>query len=169
LAPDGYYLFVDGKARAFHPGFVGDARAALSTVAPALGVAALISLMFESTKPLGAVAKIVNDTYAKEVIAFFEQFLTPPPVEQVPIDWSKIDWSKIAEGFKPKREDPYVTLGITPLATREEVRKAHREKSASVHPDKVAALAPELQQFAHDLFVRVQAAHDEIKGMRGWE
>jgi hypothetical protein len=160
-APDGYYLFVDGSARAFHPGTVDvDPNAALS----ALGVAALVSLVFESTQPLGAAAKMLNDTHAKGVIAFFEQTLTRPPSPKAPFDWSKL-----VQGVKPKAEDPYATLGVTSSATREEVRKAHKEKSASVHPDKVATLAPELQKFANDLFVRVQAAYAAINVTRGWK
>jgi DnaJ-domain-containing protein 1 len=159
-APDGYYLFADGSARAFHPGTIGiEPGAALST----LGVAALVSLMFESAAPMNAAAQVLNDSYARAVIAFFEEVLARPVVPKVPLDWSKL-----LEKFKPKEEDPYATLGVTPSATREEVHKAHRDKSASVHPDKVATLAPEFQKFAHDLFVRVQAAHVTIKLQRGW-
>jgi hypothetical protein len=159
-APDGYYLFVDGLPRAFHPGTVDvDPDGALAM----LGVAALVSLLFESAQPLGAAAKALNDTHAKGVIAFFEKILARPASREVPLDWTTF-----FAGIKPKTEDPYATLGITPSATRDEVRKAHKEKSASVHPDKVATLAPEFQKFAHDLSVRVNAAYAEINAKRGW-
>jgi DnaJ-domain-containing protein 1 len=152
---------VEGSARAFHSGTVDvDHDAAFAT----LGVAALVSLMFESAAPLGAAAKAFNDTCAKAVIAVFEKTLTRPASPNIPFDWSKL-----FEGVKPKAEDPYATIGVTSSATREEVRKAHRDKSASVHPDKVATLAPELQKFANDLFVRVQDAYAKINLMRGWK
>lgn len=44
--------------------------------------------------------------------------------------------------------DPYVVLGIKRDASPEEIRAAYRREIVSYHPDKVAHLGDEFQEFA---------------------
>lgn len=57
--------------------------------------------------------------------------------------------------------DPFVVLGIEPTATRADINRAFREKIAQYHPDKVASMGKELQDFASELTKRVNAARAE--------
>jgi molecular chaperone DnaJ len=46
---------------------------------------------------------------------------------------------------RPRREpiDPYATLGVTPGASRAEVRRAYRRRALAIHPDIAGAEATE--------------------------
>ena len=56
--------------------------------------------------------------------------------------------------------DPYVILGISEKATRDEIDKAFKKKAKEVHPD-VGGSQQE--------FIKVNAAYEAIKQFRGWK
>ena len=60
--------------------------------------------------------------------------------------------------------DPYVVLGVTRGASRDEIAHAYREQLKRYHPDRVADLGPELQQVAHRKTVELQRAYAELSG-----
>ncbi len=159
-APAGYYLFLDGKARAFHPGLVSSSSNEIKADLLALGVAGLLSLAFQSPIPLAATGGI-SQRHAKAVIAYFEGAMKPPVAPNPPIDWGAF-----LAAAAPKEDDPYKRLGITATATDEEVEQAYKAHAKLTHPDQVAHLAPEIQRFANDQFVAVKAAYDKIRATR---
>ena len=60
-------------------------------------------------------------------------------------------------------KDPYEVLGISPGATREEIKSAYRRLVATYHPDKVAHLGDEFRKLAEERFKEVQEAYRELK------
>jgi hypothetical protein len=70
--------------------------------------------------------------------------------------------SKGEERSGPESDDPYLTLGLKPGATVEEIREAYRVAAAKYHPDKVAHLGKEFQQLAHEKFVAIQRAYERL-------
>jgi DnaJ like chaperone protein len=58
--------------------------------------------------------------------------------------------------------DPYAILGLTPGATREEIKGAYRRLAAQYHPDKVQHLGKEFQKMAEARFREIQQAYDEL-------
>ena len=59
-------------------------------------------------------------------------------------------------------EDPYRVLNIKRGASKEEIRAAYTELAAQYHPDKVQHLGKEFQELAHNKFVVIQKAYDEL-------
>lgn len=56
--------------------------------------------------------------------------------------------------------DPFKILGVDPNATKEEVQKAYRKKAAKAHPDAGGS---------HEQMIKVNAAWETIKKLKGWE
>lgn len=71
-------------------------------------------------------------------------------------------WPGRAPGFDGW--DPYVVLGVTRGASRDEIAQAYREQLKRYHPDRVADLGPELQRVAHRKTVELQRAYAELTG-----
>lgn len=57
---------------------------------------------------------------------------------------------------------PYEILGVSPAASREEIRAAYRRLANQYHPDKVAHLGEEFRQLAETKFKTIQAAYQEL-------
>ena len=53
------------------------------------------------------------------------------------------------------------TLGVSPDASLDEIRRAYKEKIAQYHPDRVATMGPELQEMATRLTQRINVAYNE--------
>ena len=58
--------------------------------------------------------------------------------------------------------DSFQVLGLSKNASHEEVKQRYRELIFKLHPDKSGTSSTNF------LFQMVQAAHDRIKGERGW-
>jgi restriction system protein len=63
---------------------------------------------------------------------------------------------------KPNGFDPYVVLGISRNASKEEIRAAYHREMANYHPDKVAHLGKELQELAGRKAQEINRAYEEI-------
>ena len=74
--------------------------------------------------------------------------------------------SVIAMHYEDK-DSAYAVLEISPDASDEEVKTAYRRMAMKNHPDKVAALGPEVQKTAEEKFRRIQQAYETIKKQRG--
>lgn len=59
-------------------------------------------------------------------------------------------------------EDPYTTLGVSRNATQEEIKKAYHELAAKYHPDKVNHLGDEFKELAHQKFIHIQKAYQQL-------
>jgi hypothetical protein len=57
---------------------------------------------------------------------------------------------------------PFVTLGIDPSATAEDVRQAFLTLTKRYHPAKFARMSGELQRQANEVFLQIRGAHDTI-------
>lgn len=55
--------------------------------------------------------------------------------------------------------DPFKILGVSPNATKEEVKKAYRKKAKEAHPDSGGS---------HEEMTKVNAAWEAIQRFRGW-
>ncbi len=75
--------------------------------------------------------------------------------------------SIIAMFYKEDDTSAYDVLEISPSATDEEVKSAYRRMAMKNHPDKVAALGPEVQKAAEEKFRKIQEAYETIKRQRG--
>lgn len=58
--------------------------------------------------------------------------------------------------------DPYAVLGVSPNASPEEIRAAYRREMVNDHPDKVAHLGKELQEFAKTKAQEINRAYEEL-------
>ncbi len=58
-------------------------------------------------------------------------------------------------------------LNVSPDSPWSEVQKAHKEKMAKSHPDKVAHLGEELQEKAREITVEINKAYNIIKSHKG--
>jgi restriction system protein len=63
----------------------------------------------------------------------------------------------VGDGF-----DPYVVLGVTRSASREEIRIAYHREMADYHPDKVAHLGAELRELANRKAQAINRAYEEL-------
>ena len=66
------------------------------------------------------------------------------------------------EGGQKGEQDPYTVLGIEPGASTEEIKAAYRQLAAQYHPDKVQHLGEDFQKLAHEKFVAIQKAYDQL-------
>lgn len=57
---------------------------------------------------------------------------------------------------------PHELLGVPPSATRSEIDRAHRQKIALCHPDKVEMLDPEIRQLAARKTTQLNVARDQL-------
>jgi len=64
--------------------------------------------------------------------------------------------------------DPYRVLGITPDATDDEIKAAHRSLVLENHPDRLIAkgMPEEFVNVANERLAKINAAHDRIRQMR---
>ena len=76
-----------------------------------------------------------------------------------------------SENKQPKGEATadvwYHVLNVQPSATQTEVKEAYKRQMSQYHPDKVAALGPELQRVANEMSKKINAAYQE--GLRRTE
>lgn len=58
--------------------------------------------------------------------------------------------------------DYWVVLGLSEGATRAQIKKAYHAKMLDYHPDKVANLAAEFQELAHQKTIEIRAAYEGL-------
>ena len=66
----------------------------------------------------------------------------------------------------PQGADPYAVLGLTPLATADEVKRAFRQLASIEHPDRMAHLGPGATALASERFRRLKEAYDALRAPR---
>jgi Restriction endonuclease/DnaJ domain len=64
--------------------------------------------------------------------------------------------------------DPWLELGVRRGASQAEVRAAYKDTIAKYHPDRVAQLAPEIQDFAKKKAQSINRAYDLLRKQNGW-
>ena len=74
--------------------------------------------------------------------------------------------SNQAFGHSNNQKDPYKVLGITEVATDDEVRRAYRRMAMKYHPDRVADMSEELQRNAAEQMKEINSAYEAIKQQR---
>jgi DnaJ-domain-containing protein 1 len=60
--------------------------------------------------------------------------------------------------------DPYIVLGVSRNATREEIRVAYHREMANYHPDKVAHLGKDLKELANRKAQEINKAYTQLLG-----
>jgi hypothetical protein len=63
---------------------------------------------------------------------------------------------------KEELEDLYGILGVSKFSSKEEIKTAYKNKMMLNHPDKLAALDPELQRIASERTVAIKNAYERI-------
>lgn len=53
-------------------------------------------------------------------------------------------------------------LGLREGASREEIKRAFKQRAAKYHPDRVAHLGPELEELTSEKFKEIQDAYDYL-------
>lgn len=76
------------------------------------------------------------------------------------------DYISIKADFIPEGDSKWYIFGLTPKATKEQLKRAYREKCKKCHPDRFANSSPEAYKAAEEAFKAMQAAYDEL--MRGF-
>ena len=61
------------------------------------------------------------------------------------------------------KASPHDVLGVQPDASHEEIRKAYQKRIHQYHPDKIAAMAPELRALAEKRTKEINAAYEQLK------
>jgi DnaJ domain/Protein of unknown function (DUF1232) len=69
---------------------------------------------------------------------------------------------RTADTNRRDHQDPYSVLGVSPGASKEEIKAAYRRQAAKYHPDKVQHLGKEFQKLAEERFKDIQQAHDQL-------
>lgn len=63
-------------------------------------------------------------------------------------------------------DDAYVTLGVEPEASEEDIDRAYRQLMSKYHPDRVAGAAEEIRALAEERARAINAAYDRIRAQR---
>lgn len=63
----------------------------------------------------------------------------------------------------PKEVSPWDILGVSPSASKGEIKKAYLEKVKQYHPDRVSGLGPELQELATAKLKEINRAWEQLK------
>ena len=58
---------------------------------------------------------------------------------------------------------PFVVLGVSPLSSKEEIKKAYREALKLYHPDKYQSLPPRLKDSSTEITKALNDAYSELK------
>jgi DnaJ like chaperone protein len=77
------------------------------------------------------------------------------------------DTESIKAMFYTSIDKHYKILEISPTATNEEIKKAYRKMAMKYHPDKVRELGEDFQKAAHEKFLEVQKAYEQICKEKG--
>ena len=75
---------------------------------------------------------------------------------------TEADWTEVRAALELKVEDHWTVLGLSPGASASEIKKAYRGKMLDYHPDRVANLAPDFQELAHQKTIEIRAAYDAL-------
>lgn len=77
------------------------------------------------------------------------------------------NFNSIKSMFYQEVDAAYGTLGVSPDASDEEIKKAYRKMAMENHPDKVSHLGEDIRKAAEEKFTRINAAYEKIKRQRG--
>jgi DnaJ like chaperone protein len=74
-----------------------------------------------------------------------------------------------ASHFAPELSDPYVILGVSYVASEDEIKQAYRRLMRENHPDSLIArgVPEEFIKLATDKVSAINAAYEKIQGERG--
>ena len=73
------------------------------------------------------------------------------------------------QSWHPKHKKYYDLLGVSPMCSDEELKQAYRSFALENHPDKLfnKGIPPKAQKLAHEHFVKIQKAYEQIRETRG--
>ena len=77
------------------------------------------------------------------------------------------DFESLKGMFYHDVNSDYSVLGITSVATDDDIKKAYRSMAVRHHPDKVTHMGEEYQKGAKEKFQKIQSAYENIKKSRG--
>lgn len=164
LIPTGYYLFVDGEVRAFHPGLVDFQNDKLSVGIGALF--ALGTLFTKTSKTLWDAFDIAHAEASQRVISFFtpiaetfkayaaraHEIPSAPPLPPPLVD-------ELTQAFSVLRLDQSATLA--------DVKQRRMDLVKQWHPDQFAT-DPIAFAHANTVLTQINTAYDLILVRRGW-
>jgi len=156
LAP-GYYLFVDGVARAYETGLIDFRRDHTSLAAGT--AAALVSLAFESPRLMRAALVAARAEAAARVVLTFMSVLVPDAPPEVPPPPPAPPIDELAVAFE--------TFGIAATATHAEDKARYRALAKVWHPDRFTG-DPAKEAEATVQMMQINGAYAAICAARGW-
>jgi|GEM_PF-3875819 len=77
------------------------------------------------------------------------------------------DFEKMTADFQPEDFPFYKALGVSPGATWEEIKEAHRIKAKEYHPDLYPQLPESFREFAKREFMRISIAYQKLREKLG--
>ena len=77
------------------------------------------------------------------------------------------DFLSLKNSILPSDAEAYDILGVSPDAPTTEIRKVYRSLASRFHPDRGAALEPELMHASEEAFIRIREAYERIMRERG--
>jgi DnaJ like chaperone protein len=79
------------------------------------------------------------------------------------------EFRRIRASHFPDREDPYHILGVTHVASEDEIKRTYRMLVRENHPDKLIArgVPPEFVKIANDKLAAINTAYEKIVAERG--
>jgi len=166
--PSGYYLFIGGVLRAFHPGQIDFANDKASLwVGLAAGIAGVI-LKAPMAVRLGLDA--TNAEASARVVSYFDDAIR---------EWRSAKAREQQERFNADRQRTQVEienealvraftlLGLKTTATRDSTKAAFRKLARQVHPDNYDG-DPTKTKIANERMKALNLAFELIKSKRGW-
>lgn len=155
----GYYLFKKGKLAAYHPGTFDlsrlDADMVSTTMKIAAGVSLLAAFLLKSVS--SGVQMFVKFSEVPTGMSIFEFF------KEVLETKSEVDVIKKQQSiFRSEIDNAYLLLGISRLATDNEVKTAYKKKLKECHPD----VNPGNKEASTKLTVKVVEAYELIMANR---
>ena len=66
----------------------------------------------------------------------------------------------------PKSKTAYEILEISSQATWPEIKQAYQDRIRQYHPDRLADMAPELQEIAQQRSAEINAAYEKLKAQK---
>lgn len=156
----GYYLFLDGEARAYESGLVDFAH---DTVSLGIGIAATIAAAWWQSMHLAEAAPRCASLQASvRVLERFEAAIAARQ-QSAPLGAPPPPSDAAAEEVRLAFE----TLGLSSAATHDEIKSRFRALAREWHPDRFAKNEPKAAE-ASSRMRQINVAYSVICAARGW-
>lgn len=168
IAP-GYYLFIDERITAFHPGTVD-----FDAVGTAGAVASIIGHLTNKPEVTRLGEVLMDAPLTQRVCAYFEPIIDEWVAAELrrAFDDSRRELNEKRVREQREREDEalrtaMIRLGIAETATQQEAKKIWRQVARVFHPD--AVVGEDAKRVAHEVFIELERQWQLVCSFKGWK